>query len=682
MPNWKKVIVSGSDASLNSLNVNTSVTASSFSGNFTGSLQGTASWAINALTASYVLGQIADSGYVHSQSLSSATWSIQHNLNTLTPLVNVYDSNYFQVIPTEIVSISTNIIEVRFELSASGYAIVSKGSGVTQTTISASYAVVAGSTISASYATTASYLEGAISNAVNAETASKVNGGTATYIPLWLNNNQLTSSFIVQSGSTVVINATSSPTPSAPEVLAVIAKSGSESYNVISGYTTVNNYAQLNIKNLSSGVSASSDVVATANNGTETSLYIDMGINGSNYINNGNGVGATNDAYLYSTGNDLLIGNATPGKKVIIFNGGLDSNANARLFLDSSGSFGVNTSEITTNNPESLFVRALNTDTYNLITAKANVNNYSQINLQNENTGNGASADIVATADNGNETINYIDMGINGSGYTGVVGGANDGYVYTTGNHLHLGTATAGQYVGIFAGGLSSDDNNKLIIHSNNQHRLTGSLHITGSLIVSGSVVNDLTASWAINARTASYVLNAVSASQAQNAITASYVLNAISASFSTFSQNASTASFVQTAQTASYVLNAISASFVQIAQTASYVLNAVSASQAQNAVTASFAITASYAMNAGSSGLQSKAGSVDNTSFIGTPRKATVTFSTPFSNNNYAISVTGEDARSWTIESKVSGSFIINTNSNTTLTGTTFWIATAFGES
>ena len=43
MPNWKKVIVSGSDASLNSLNVTAGVT---------GSLLGTASYATQALTAS------------------------------------------------------------------------------------------------------------------------------------------------------------------------------------------------------------------------------------------------------------------------------------------------------------------------------------------------------------------------------------------------------------------------------------------------------------------------------------------------------------------------------------------------------------------------------------------------------------------------------------------------------
>ena len=46
MPNWKKVITSGSDATL------TSVTATA---GFTGSLFGTSSYATNALSASYAI---------------------------------------------------------------------------------------------------------------------------------------------------------------------------------------------------------------------------------------------------------------------------------------------------------------------------------------------------------------------------------------------------------------------------------------------------------------------------------------------------------------------------------------------------------------------------------------------------------------------------------------------------
>jgi hypothetical protein len=48
MPNWKKLIVSGSDANLNSLIVNNNITASSMTSSFTGSLEGTSSFALNA----------------------------------------------------------------------------------------------------------------------------------------------------------------------------------------------------------------------------------------------------------------------------------------------------------------------------------------------------------------------------------------------------------------------------------------------------------------------------------------------------------------------------------------------------------------------------------------------------------------------------------------------------------
>ena len=45
MPNWKKLVVSGSDAHLNSLSVTENVTAASFTGSFLGNLEGTASFA-------------------------------------------------------------------------------------------------------------------------------------------------------------------------------------------------------------------------------------------------------------------------------------------------------------------------------------------------------------------------------------------------------------------------------------------------------------------------------------------------------------------------------------------------------------------------------------------------------------------------------------------------------------
>ena len=75
------------------------------------------------------------------------------------------------------------------------------------------------------------------------------------------------------------------------------------------------------------------------------------------------------------------------------------------------------------------------------------------------------------------------------------------------------------------------------------------------------------------------------------------------------------------------------------------------------------------------------KSGIVSSGSFSGNPDKATVIFTTAFSDNNYSVTVTGEDSRSWTIESKSSTGFVINSNSNTPLSNNTFWQAISVGE-
>ena len=82
MPNWKKLIVSGSDAVLNSLSVNTNVTATSF----TGSLSGTSSF---ATTASYVTGSI----FTNSNSAASASYAATASYVTASNVYGPYGSN-------------------------------------------------------------------------------------------------------------------------------------------------------------------------------------------------------------------------------------------------------------------------------------------------------------------------------------------------------------------------------------------------------------------------------------------------------------------------------------------------------------------------------------------------------------------------------------------------------------
>ena len=84
---------------------------------------------------------------------------------------------------------------------------------------------------------------------------------------------------------------------------------------------------------------------------------------------------------------------------------------------------------------------------------------------------------------------------------------------------------------------------------------------------------------------------------------------------------------------------------------------------------------TASYATFA----VSTKGGEVAPGTFAGFPLRATVTFGSAYPNTNYAISVVGEDARSWTIEGKGVSGFVINTNSNVALVGNVYWITTPY---
>jgi hypothetical protein len=374
--------------------------------------------------------------------------------------------------------------------------------------------------------------------------------------------------------------------PSAPEQLLVDGGSSS-SINVISGKGNINSYLQLNIQNRHSGGNASSDIVATADNGTETNNYVDFGINSSGY-NNAGLLGHANVGYLYSMASDFVIGNAATGKDLIFFTDGT-LNSNERMRIDDAGNVGINNSTpsekldingnvqfsgalmpngsagtsgdilvssgagipptwvsnsnyswlvggnavssqqnigttsnyalpFITNNTEKMRITTsgnvgIGTSTFNgsnpekflvdagsggsafqnVIVGKGNTNSYAQLNIQNIYAGSAASSDVVATADNGNESVNFIDMGINSSAYssTGVLAGINRAYLYATGNDFAFGNATAAKDLILFTGGTATT-NERLRITSTG---LVGVGNITpnSTLEVNGSVAHSIT---------------------------------------------------------------------------------------------------------------------------------------------------------------------------------------------
>jgi trimeric autotransporter adhesin len=171
------------------------------------------------------------------------------------------------------------------------------------------------------------------------------------------------------------------------------------------------------------------------------------------------------------------------------------TNNTQRMVLDSLGNVGIGSSPSFTASPnaDKFLVDAGATTSYNVITAKGNVNNYLQFNVQNQSSGASASSDLVATADNGSETTNYVDMGVNGSGYTGgVMGSPDDAYLFNIGNNFLVGTGSSSKAIVFMTGGTSQAANERMRIDGTGKVGIGttspgSTLDVKGTLHLSGS---------------------------------------------------------------------------------------------------------------------------------------------------------------------------------------------------
>jgi len=126
----------------------------------------------------------------------------------------------------------------------------------------------------------------------------------------------------------------------------------------------------------------------------------------------------------------------------IIFATGSYSTTTGNAFSGTvNGKVGINVFSFDATNPESLLVSGSNINT---IVGTTNINNYAQLNIKNLNSGNAASADVVATNDSGTESGNFVDLGINSSTFAGTIGTANEAYLYHTGSNFLIGNTTRG----------------------------------------------------------------------------------------------------------------------------------------------------------------------------------------------------------------------------------------------
>ncbi len=154
---------------------------------------------------------------------------------------------------------------------------------------------------------------------------------------------------------------------------------------------------------------------------------------------------------------------------------------------------------------------------------------------------------------------------------------------------------------------------------------------------------------------------------------------NAVSASWAPSGANGTTLVTASTYQvTASWANNTLASNTAAVATSASFASASISSN---TSTSASFSQTASY-FNIFP---KLKAGVIASNAFSssgGNPWTASITFTTAYPTSNYSVTVTGADARPWTVEQLSASNFTISTNSTQALTANVYWQSMAVGES
>jgi hypothetical protein len=194
---------------------------------------------------------------------------------------------------------------------------------------------------------------------------------------------------------------------------------------------------------------------------TDDNLIVDLDLN----VNGNTTLGDTNtDATIIrgiskiadsSPSNGILFGSGNASYDTVLYRSAANTLRTDDAFIVSgyfsgigSGTFSDGSGFITTilnNNPLSVV---------------GSGNSYIQLNIQNRATGTDASADLVITANNGTDNSNFINLGINNSGYSNATftnGSGFDGYLFINGGDLDIGTQTTGKVIEFHVGGTTID---------------------------------------------------------------------------------------------------------------------------------------------------------------------------------------------------------------------------------
>ena len=224
-------------------------------------------------------------------------------------------------------------------------------------------------------------------------------------------------------------------------------------------------YLQVNLQN--NNGDGSGDIVITANNGTDTTNYIDLGINGNTFSDSAYSAMSAIDGYLYTKGStskssNLVIGTATTGSDIVLITGGTES---ANIFGRISGNY------LRLNTNSSILFGDLT-----LQTTAASPAAFSQASFNKANTASGNTVYLLGALNTTNTNITSSNTQL--KSYT-------DGLVSSSNTQLKSYTDGA---IGSANTQLKSYTDGRFLANTNG-NTFAGTLNISDKLNVNGSVI-------------------------------------------------------------------------------------------------------------------------------------------------------------------------------------------------
>jgi len=121
--------------------------------------------------------------------------------------------------------------------------------------------------------------------------------------------------------------------PGAPLVIG--SASGSFTNPLVQAAGNANSWIQINAQNLNNGNNASTDLVLARSDGTDTSGFIDIGVNSNTYAQAAYSIMSPRSGYVFTNGGDLSLGTQTNNS--ILFHTGNTTSASERMRINTTG---------------------------------------------------------------------------------------------------------------------------------------------------------------------------------------------------------------------------------------------------------------------------------------------------------------------------------------------------------